>query len=192
MKSNSATISDIQYSIEARAYDIGGLAAHDFWVLRDEKGNVLGQLHGLATNPENRIKPIGTLGDQLKFYHFGPRALLSGLHLDRDLNFIKAGQKAKRMFSGNPEEVLDRWDHAVKALPYLNRLDVPYTPFAILNAVPLNSNTAYALLGKLMDIHVHYFSGYWQPGWQNTDKILTVSQLEAMRYPQDLSDKDFA
>jgi hypothetical protein len=192
MKSNSATISDIQYSIEAHAYDIGGLAAHDFWVLRDEKGNVLGQLHGLATNPENRIKPIGTLGDQLKFYHFGPRAILFGLHPDWDLNFIKAGQKAMRMFSGSPEEALGRWDHAVKALPYLNHLGIPYTPFAILNVVPLNSNTAYTLLGKLMDIHVHYFSGYWQPGWQNTDKILTVSQLEAMRYHQDLSDKDFA
>ena len=38
-----------RYSIEARAYDIVGLAAHDFRVLRDEKGNVLGQLHGLAT-----------------------------------------------------------------------------------------------------------------------------------------------
>ncbi|MGZ8227752.1 MAG: hypothetical protein ACXWT3_14125 [Methylococcaceae bacterium] len=40
---------EIRYSIEARAYDIVGLAAHDFWVLRAENGNVLGQLHGLAT-----------------------------------------------------------------------------------------------------------------------------------------------
>ena len=183
---------DIRYSIEAHAYDIIGLAAHDFWVLRDEKGNVLGQLHGLATNTENQIKRIGTLGDKLKFYHFGSRALFFGLNPDEDLNFIKAGQQAKRMFSGSPDEVLGRWDNAVKSLPYLNRLGVPYTPFAILSLVPINSNTAYALLSKLMGIPLHHFSGYWQPGWRNTDKILAASQLEAMRYPQTPSDVNFA
>lgn len=192
MKSYTPPMPEIRYSIEARAYDIMGLAAHDFWVLKDQNGKVLGQLHGLATNPENRIKPIGTLGDYLKFYHFGPRALLFGLPPDRDLNFIKADQHAKPMYSGSPEEVLNRWDHAVKALPYLNHLDVPYTPFAVLGGVLLNSNTAYTLLGKLMGIPIHYFPNYWQPGWQNTDKILTASQLKAMRYPEDMSERDFA
>jgi hypothetical protein len=185
-------MSDSRYSITAQAYAIIGLAAHDFWVLSDEKGHVLGQLHGLATNTENRIKRIGTLGDKLKFYHFGSRARFFGLNPERDLNFIKAGQPAQRMFSGSPEDVLCRWDHAVKALPYLNRLSVPYTPFAILSVAPLNSNTAYTLLSELMGIPAHHFSGYWQPGWQNTDKILTASQLKAMRYPQDPSDSNFA
>ena len=191
MKTRKTILSEIRYSIEARAYDIVGLAAHDFWVLRDEKGNVFGQLHGLATNTENQIKPMGTLGDKLKFYHFGSRAILLGLSPERDLNYIRAGQKSKRMYSGSPGEVLGRWDNAVKALPYLNSLGVPYTPFAVLGLVPINSNTAYTLLGKLMGIPVHYFSGYWQPGWRKTDKILTASQLNAMRYPQDLSDRDF-
>lgn len=185
-------MSEIRYSIEARAYDIVGLAAHDFWVLRDEKGNVLGQLHGLATNTKNKIKPIGTMGDKLKFYHFGSRAILLGLNPNCDLNYIKAGQISKLIFSGKPEDVLDRWDNAVKALPYLNALEVPYTPFAILGLVHINSNTAYTLLGKLMGIPVHNFSGYWQPGSRNTNKILTALQLESMRYPQDLSDIDFA
>ncbi|MDO9267836.1 MAG: hypothetical protein Q7T96_01845 [Methylobacter sp.] len=185
-------MSKIKYSIEARAYDIIGLAAHDFWVLRDEKGKVLGQLHGLATNTENRIKPIGTIGDKLKFYHFGSRAILLGLNPNCDLNYIKAGQKSKLMFSESSDDVLDRWDNAVKALPYLNSLDVPYTPFGILGLAHVNSNTAYTLLGQLMGIPVHNFSGCWQPGCRNTDKILTSSQLEVMRYPQDLSDIDFA
>lgn len=183
---------EIHYSIEARAYDIVGLAAHNFWVLRDEDGNVLGQLHGLATTPENRIKPMGTLGDKLKFYHLGPRAILLGLSPERNLNYIKAGQKSKRIYSASPDEVLGRWDNAVKALSYLNSLDVPYTPFAVLGLVPVNSNTAYALLGKLMGVPVHYFSGYWQPGWRHIDKILTASQLKAMSYPQELSGRDFA
>lgn len=184
--------SDIQYSIEARAYDIIGLAAHDFWVLRDEEGHVLGQLHGLATTTENQIKSMGTLGDKLKFYHFGPRALLFGLNPDWDLNFIYANQQAKPMFTGSPDEILGRWDNAVQALPYLNRLNVPYTPFAVLSWFPINSNTAYALLSKLMGIPAHHFSGYWQPGWQNCDKILTASELEAMCYPVDPSNMDYA
>jgi hypothetical protein len=181
-------MSEIRYSIEARAYDIVGLAAHDFWVLRDEKGNVLGQLHGLATNTENRIKAIGIIGDKLKFYHFGSRAILLGLNPDCDLNYIKAGQKSQLVFSGTPDEVLGRWDNAVKALPYLNSLNVPYTPLGILGLAHINSNTAYTLLGKLMGIPVHNFSYCWQPGCRNTDKILTSSQLESMRYPQDSPD----
>jgi hypothetical protein len=183
---------EIRYAIEARAYDIIGVAAHDFWVLRDENGNVLGQLHGLATNPENKIKPIGTFGDKLKFYHFGPRALLFGSNPAYDLNFIRDGQEFRRMFSGNPKEVLGRWDNAVKALPFLNSLEVPYTPFAILGLAHINSNTAYTLLGKLMSISVHNFSGYWQPGWGNARKIVTASQLASLQYPQDFSDTDFA
>ncbi|MGR9035769.1 MAG: hypothetical protein ACU83O_04165 [Gammaproteobacteria bacterium] len=185
-------MSQIRCSIEARAYDIVGLAAHDFWVLRDEEGKVLGQLHGLATNHKNEILPIGTIGDKLKFYHFGPRAILLGLNPADNLNYIKAHQKSMPVFEGNSNEVLDRWDNAVMALPYLNSLEVPYTPFAIIGLVPINSNTAYTLLGELMGIRVHKFPRYWQPGWQSIDKIITVSQLEAMRYPQGLSDRDFA
>jgi hypothetical protein len=185
-------MSEIRYAIEARAYDILGLAAHDFWVLRDENGNVLGQLHGLATNPEHKIKPIGTFGDKLKFYHFGPRALLLGSNPAYELNFIREGQKFRRMFSGNPEDVLTRWDNAVKALPFLNSLEVPYTPFAILGLAHINSNTAYALLGRLMGIPVHNFPGYWQPGWRNVRYMLTAAQLASLRYPLDLSDTDFA
>lgn len=185
-------MAEISYSIEARAYSIVGLAAHDFWVLRDEKERVLGQLHGLATTRDNRIKPMGTLGDRLKFYHFGPRAVLFGLSPDRDRNYIKAGQESKRVLYGSSEEILARWDSAVQVLPYLNRLDIPYTPFAILGVIPLNSNTAYSLLGKLMGIPVHCFSGYWQPGWRSIRKILTASEMEAIRYPHDLSEIDSA
>jgi hypothetical protein len=185
-------MSEIRYAIEARAYDILGFAAHDFWVLRDGNGNVLGQLHGLATNTEHKIKPIGTFGDKLKFYHFGTRALLFGSNPAYELNFIRDGQKFRRGFSGNPEDVLARWDNAVKALPFLNSLEVPYTPFAILGLAHINSNTAYTLLGKLMGIPVHTFSGYWQPGWRNARKIVTASQLASLLYPQDFSDTDFA
>jgi len=185
-------MSQNRYSIEARAYNIVGLAAHDFWVLRDGNGYVVGQLHGLATNRKNEIKPIGKLGYKLKFYHFGARALLLDLDLNSSLNYVKADQKFKQVFAGTANEVLDRWDNAVKALPYLNSLEIPYTPFAIFGFTHINSNTAYILLGKLMNIPAHIFSDYWQPGWRNTDKILTTSKLESMSYPQAISDRYFA
>lgn len=170
------------YTIEARAYNILGVASHDFWVLRDDKGHVLGQLHGLATGPNHVIKAIGTFGDKLRFYHFGPRALLFGLNPARNFNYIKAGQQAKPMLSGSPEDVLARWDHAVKILPYLNSLDARYTPFGIFGFAPINSNAAYCLLGQLMGIPVHYFTRYWQPGWRNAQKILKPEQIDALSY----------
>ena len=192
MKETKPETSPCRCSIEARAYDILGLAAHDFWVLRDEGNYVLGQLHGLATNHKNEILPIGRVGDKLKFYHFGARATLLGLKPEHDFNFIKPDQKSMVVFAGNADDVLARWDNAVKALPYLNSLELPYTPFGILGLMPINSNTAYTLLGKLMGIRGHIFRGYWQPGWRNAHKILTASQLETMGYPQDVSDSDSA
>ncbi|NOT11612.1 MAG: hypothetical protein HOP23_07270 [Methylococcaceae bacterium] len=180
-------MSPTRYSIEARAYNILGWAAHDFWVLRDGQGNVVGQLHGLATNRKNEIKPMGRIGYQLKFYHFGSRAILFGLNPNSSLNYVKADQRYQLVFTGTPDDVLARWDHAVNVLDYLNGLGIPYTPFAILGLTPINSNTAYALLGRLMNIPVYEFSDYWQPGWRNADKILTSSQLESIRYPHALS-----
>jgi hypothetical protein len=177
-------MSPTSYSIEARAYDIIGLAAHDFWVLRDENANVIGQLHGLATNRKNVIKPMGKIGYTLKFYHFGSLAISSGKDPNSNLNYVKTGQKSKLIYTGTPEAVLDRWQYAVKALPYLNKLEIVYTPFAIIGLTHINSNTAFTLLGKLMNIPVHKFSDYWQPGWRNSEKILTSTQLESMRYRQ--------
>lgn len=182
----------IGYSIEARAYDIVGIAAHNFWVLRDEGGQALGQLHGLATNPDHQILPIGKIGDKLKFYHFGHRAIEFGLEPGRDKNYIRADQQARLAFAGSPDEAMARWDNAVQALKFLNDLDLPYTPFAIFGRIHLNSNTAYSLLGRLMNIPIPKFSGYWQPGWRNANMILTSEQLETMRYPQAQSDIDAA
>ena len=182
----------IHYSIEARAYDILGLAAHDFWVLRDETGQAMGQLHGLATDRHDKILPIGRIGDTLKFYHFGPRAVLPGLRPANDLNFIKVKQKAVHIFEGAADEVAGRWDKAVNALPYLNSLDVPYTPWGILGLTHVNSNSAFNLLGQLMDLPVPLFSGYWQPGWRNAGEILTLSQLESLRYNPETSDVPLA
>jgi hypothetical protein len=170
------------YIIEARAYDIAGIATHNFWVLRDEKAMVLGQLHGLATNYQNNILPIGRFGDKLKFYHFGRHAIQSGLAPESDKNFIKVNQKSLVVYSGTHGDVVARWDIAVKSLTFLNGLEIAYTPFAVLGLSHINSNTAFAVLGEIMDIPVPKFQGYWQPGWGNVSKILTSAQIEDMKF----------
>lgn len=170
------------YSIEARAYDILSFAAHNFWVLKDENNQVLGQLHGLATSPENKIKSIGKIGDKLKFYHFGTRAIQFGLRPEQNRSYLFAGQKSKLVLTDLADQVSARWDHAVKTLAYLNSLEIDYTPFAIVGIPQINSNTAYSLLGKIMGIPIHRFSRYWQPGWQNSEKMLSYTEIAAMRY----------
>lgn len=170
------------YIIEARAYNIAGIATHNFWVFRNEKAIVLGQLHGLATNNQNKILPIGKFGDKLKFYHFGSHAIQLGLTPESDKNFIKVNQKRLVVYSGTHEDVMARWDNAVNSLTFLNGLEIPYTPFAVLGLSHINSNTAFAMLGKIMDIPVPKFQGYWQPGWGNVSKILTSAQIEDMKF----------
>jgi hypothetical protein len=63
------------YTIEAQSYgiviDVG--ASHNFWVLRDPGGNIIGELHGIAThiNPETgqrELQKVGLFGDELGFY----------------------------------------------------------------------------------------------------------------------------
>jgi len=181
-----------RYTIEARAYDIVGIATHNFWVLREEEDNVLGQLHGLATNPQNEILPIGKIGDKLKFYHFGSRAIQSGLAPESNKSYIKANQKTQLVCVGTEVDVLARWDNAVKSVPFLNGLEIPYTPFAVLGLSHINSNTAFAVLGKIMGITVPKFQGCWQPGWGNADKILTSAQFEALMYSYNTSDVSLA
>ena len=59
------------YSIEARSYDLASIASHNFWVLRNDKDELIAQLHGLATDrKKNRFKPVGFFSDRLGFYEF--------------------------------------------------------------------------------------------------------------------------
>jgi len=43
------------YSIEARSYDLVSIASHNFWVLRNSKGEVVAQLHGHATDRKKKF-----------------------------------------------------------------------------------------------------------------------------------------
>lgn len=178
------------YSIQARAYDILNFASHNFWVLIDENDAFLAQIHGLATNIDNLIQPIGKIGDRLKFYHFGPHAIALGLDPKTNRNYIKQDQRSHCVFTGTPAEVLSRWDNAVSCIPFLNKLEIPYTPFAVLGFTQTNSNTAFSLMGHLLSLPVPKFPGYWQPGMRNAGKILEEIQLKSSQRTSTQTDQD--
>jgi len=169
------------YTIESRVLNVIGVGAHDFYVLRDETGKVLAQLHGLATSPANVIKDVGTIGDKLKFYQFVPGAIPTPLDPYAGRNYIQAGQISQIVWKGTSDEVLARWDKAVVAIPYLNSLNVPYTPFAVFSFIPVNSNSAYQAFGELMDIPSPN-NIFLEPGYGNFDEFLTPEKLETLRY----------
>ncbi|MCC8496136.1 MULTISPECIES: hypothetical protein [Gammaproteobacteria] len=62
-----------KYTIEARSLNVLGVAGHDFWVLRDEQGKAMAELHGLATDRETgKALLVGTdeTKHSLRAWHF--------------------------------------------------------------------------------------------------------------------------
>ncbi len=148
------------FSIEARSYDIAGIASHNFWVLRDTKNRVIAQLHGLATDrTTNTFKPIGYFMDRLGFYEFKS--------VNNDPNFISSKQQFVTVYQGDEDDVLARWNNAGCQIDALNELDLNYSPFGILGLPITNSNSAYHLFSQLIGVECCHFSGVLQPGIHN-------------------------
>ena len=148
------------FSITARSYDIAGFASHNFWVLQDENKNILAQLHGLATDRKtNRFKPLGYFNDRLGFYEFKTA--------DNDPSFIFKNQSSVTVYQADQEDVMARWHYAVSQIESLNQLDLNYSPFGIIGLPIVNSNSAFHLFSKLLDVQCYRFSGVFEPGIAN-------------------------
>lgn len=148
------------FSIEARSYDLGGIASHNFWVLRGDEGEVIAQLHGLATDRStNTFKPIGFFNDRLGFYEFKTAA--------NDPDFISFKQRSVTVYQGEKEDVMARWNKAACQIEVLNKKDLNYSPFGIFGLPITNSNSAYHLFAKLMEIPCCRFHGVVEPGINN-------------------------
>ena len=149
------------YSIEARSYDLVGIASHNFWVLRDHEGNAIAQLHGLATDRDsNHFKPIGFFNDRLGFYEFKSS--------ENDPTFISKSQQAMTVYEGDKDDVLSRWNKAAFQVKPLNKKDLNYSPFGLLGFPITNSNSAYHLFARIMDIECCRFSSVLEPGINNS------------------------
>ena len=173
------------YTIEARSLDIGGVASHDFWVLRDGNGKALSELHGLATDRKtNTPSPIGTDEERysLRVWHL-PRdpdfARTAGEPVAK-FSYIAAEQSHRTIFSGPKEEVLARWNAAVAAKEPLNSLDIDYPNYGFkVFGDTVNSNSAYRTLGEIMGLPIKDFPGVAEPGIDN--RMTTPAQIEALR-----------
>ena len=148
------------YSIEARSYDLASIASHNFWVLRNDKDELIAQLHGLATDrKKNCFKPVGFFSDRLGFYEFKAS--------ENDPSFISKTQQSVTAYQGDQVEVLARWNNAACKIDILNQRDINYSPFGFLGFPIINSNSAYHLFARLMDIECCRFYGVLEPGINN-------------------------
>jgi hypothetical protein len=177
-----------QYSIEARSLSIvGGTASHDFWVLRDQNGNAVAELHGLATDRESgRYVPIGTDEQRhsLRVWHFvHDEEYANQLGVGRtSASYIQDGQQSRTVLTAGREEVMARWNAAVAAKEPLNALDLNYPSYGFrIFGDTVNSNSTYRTLGEVMGVPVREFPGVLEPGVDN--RMTSPEQIERWRNP---------
>lgn len=173
------------YSIEARSLSVAGVGGHSFWVLRDESGRAIAELHGLATNRETgRPVPIGTDEDKfsLRVWHYphdSEYAASIGAPTTT-ASYIQEGQQSRTVLVADRDEVLARWNAAVAAKDSLNALDLDDPSLGIkLFGSTVNSNSTYRTLGEVMGLPVRGFPGAIEPGIQN--RMADPAQIKAWR-----------
>ncbi|MBB4126622.1 hypothetical protein GGR77_001912 [Xanthomonas translucens] len=161
------------YAIEARLLCIAGIAGHAYWVLRDECGSALAELHGLATDRHTGTPiPIGTDARRhaLRAWHYPHDAEYAnaiGAQPDRN-SYLRDGQPARTAASGDKHEILARWHAALRAMPELNAQDLDYPNYGFkLFGATINSNSAFRTFGELMGVPVLGLSRRLQPGIGN-------------------------
>lgn len=146
------------------------MASHNFLVLRDEQGNALAELHGLATDRvTGKVEPIGTDESRhsLRVWHYihdsAYAASLGGTTTSN--TYIQKMQGNTPLLVAEKTEVLDRWKSAVDMVARLNKLDRDY-PNLVANVagVRINSNSVYRTLSEAMGLPVYDFAGKLQPG----------------------------
>lgn len=175
-----------RYSIEARSLKIVGVAGHTYWVLRDEHGKALAELHGLATERQTgKPIPIGTdeARHSLRAWHFlhdADYAGTIGARVD-NISFIRANQQSRTVAIGDRDEMLARWNTAVNAVPALNAQDLNYPNYGFrLLRDTVNSNSAYRTFGELMNVSVQGFPRTIEPGIGN--RVLSPERTQALCY----------
>ncbi|WP_440985748.1 XVIPCD domain-containing protein [Xanthomonas sontii] len=174
------------YAIEARSLGVIGIAGHAFWVLRDEHGKAVAELHGLATDRQTgQAIPIGTdeARHSLRAWHYphDPAYARSiGEEVD-STTYIRDDQPARTVATGDKHEILERWNTAVRAVPELNAQDHDYPNYGFkVFGETINSNSAYRTFGELMDVPVQRFPGRLEPGIGN--RMLSPKRTEELRY----------
>lgn len=178
---------EAQYSIEARSLSIPPALSHDFWVLRDQNGNNVAELHGLAT--DRRTGEAVTIGYDEERHSLRVKHLVHDQNYANELGvrrntgtYEKDGQASQTVLTAGREEVMARWNAAVAAKEPLNALDLNYPSggFRVFGDT-VNSNSTYRTLGEVMGVPVHNFPWVNEPGIDN--RMTSPEQIERWRNP---------
>ncbi len=156
------TITKGTWTIEKAVYPLlGGLAGHNYVVLRDSEGLIRREFHGLPTNPKTgKYKTVSfSQDDILKAYEF-PYALLT----DK-----KDAISSAVVLSGTQETVIQKWEEGQRCVPVINTKGVLYPQFGVsfINET-INSNSVADTLLTCMNLPTPHV-GLLTPG---TDKVL--------------------
>lgn len=133
--------------IKAQFPLVGGIAGHNLIVLKNSNGDVLGEMDGLATDKDGKIKPIGYKpSDKLIAYDF-PNSYLYNESLPN-----------VTLFDGDKKETLEKWQMGKLAVNKINDKNYGYP---ILGVGPgfgdqttwaKNSNSVASTLIKAMEL----------------------------------------
>lgn len=133
-----------------------GFAGHNYLLLRDGDGNVVSELHGLATDPQTgNWKYIGSSPtDLLRVWEFG-----SSHYYASEKTF-----PGVILLQGKEIDIKDRWALAQKCVDPINRKNIPYPPYGFsLKNETTNSNAVAYTLAQCMQVDVRHL-GIFTPG----------------------------
>jgi len=124
------------YKIELRQFEVGPTnARHYFWVLKDETGKVIGEMHGHPADwKSGRQLGFSIGGDRLKFFD---RKKPVECSKSVKLPYVIA-------FNGPAEDARARWEEGLRRGRVLNRAKVEYNP------LEQNSNSLAQWIGRGM------------------------------------------
>jgi hypothetical protein len=149
------------YRIEFREYNIAGFGGHYFFVMYNDTGLRVGELHGLATNRVTGLPvAVGTNADQLRGWIYPlQNGTYSGLY--------QAGQSSQTVFQGTAAEATARWNAGSVAALQITNNNVTYDlmggPGAGLSMG--NSNSVANTLGAVMGVETPNLSWWtFNPG----------------------------
>lgn len=145
-----------QFTIEiVQAPLLGGVAAHNFLQMKNGQGQVVGELHGLATGLDGEPMSIGWAPwHKLKFYD--------------DRRWDGATAERATLFTGTEAQAQALWARATYAGQAMNYADIGYSMFGFDIFSPTeNSNALASTLIAAMGLSEPTLSGRLTPGAGN-------------------------
>lgn len=130
-------------SIVAAQTSVAGVGGHDFWILKDDNGNEIGQIHGWAFK-DGQIQVTAPSG----------RLIAS-----KDYFQDSANAPQQIVLQGSMAELQKHWDAALKCTELINNENYEYSALSLGDA--FNSNNVYSTIGACMGVDAPNVGSAW-------------------------------